>query len=51
MKYTTRDAMERMNTRVTRIFPMPVWAEISSPAQSLASLRKSSSGASSGFWP
>ena len=30
---------------------MPVWAEISSPAQSLASDRKSPSGASSGFCP
>ena len=40
-----------MKTRHTRILPMPVWAEISSPAQSLASDRKSPSGASSGFCP
>ena len=37
----TREEMERMNTRVTRILPVPVCPEISSPAQSLASDMKS----------
>ena len=36
---------------LTKILPVPVCPEISSPAQSFASLMKSPSEAASGFWP
>ena len=51
MKYTMREEMDRMKTIVTRIFPIPVCAEINSPAQSFASDMKSLSSFSSGFCP
>ena len=38
-------------TQLTKILPVPVCPEISSPAQSLASLMKSPSDEASGFWP
>ena len=38
-------------TLLTKILPVPVCPEISSPAQSFASLMKSPSDEASGFWP